>query len=152
MVDILDSEASVEAAVVADALEKFLELNDPKEMTYEEFRGAQFDHGLAWVQFEKGSGGLGVSPVFQRQVEASLQASGAKPMQPAMFFMHLAGPTIHTHGDDANKKRFLRPMFTGQERWCQLFSEPGAGSDFAGLATRAIADGEEVTITYKDYD
>lgn len=143
MADILDSEASVEAAVVADALEKFLELNDPKEMTYEEFRGAQFDHGLAWVQFDKGSGGLGVSPVFQRQVEASLQASGAKPMQPAMFFMHLAGPTIHTHGDDANKKRFLRPMFTGQERWCQLFSEPGAGSDFAGLATRAIADGEE---------
>jgi len=143
MANILDSEASVEAAVVADALEKFLELNDPKEMTYEEFRGAQFDHGLAWVQFDKGSGGLGVSPVFQRQVEASLQASGAKPMQPAMFFMHLAGPTIHTHGDDANKKRFLRPMFTGEERWCQLFSEPGAGSDFAGLATRAIADGEE---------
>ena len=55
----------------------------------------------------------------------------------------MAGPTIATHGSDAVKQRFLRPMFTGEERWCQLFSEPGAGSDFAGLGTRAIRDGDE---------
>jgi len=57
--------------------------------------------------------------------------------------MALAGPTIVTHGSDEVKARFLRPMFTGEEKWCQLFSEPGAGSDFAGLATKAVRDGDE---------
>jgi alkylation response protein AidB-like acyl-CoA dehydrogenase len=47
------------------------------------------------------------------------------------------------HGNEAQQARYLRPMFTGEEVWCQLFSEPGAGSDVAGLATRAVQDGEE---------
>ena len=131
-----------EETQVTSAIDALLSENDPKKMSYEEFRGAQFDHGLAWVYFDEGSGGLGVNPVLQRHVEVRLREAGASPMKPAMFFMHLAGPTIHTHGDKESKDRFLRPMFTGEERWCQLFSEPGAGSDFAGLATRAIEDGD----------
>ena len=131
-----------EETQVTSAIDALLSENDPKEMSYEEFRGAQFDHGLAWVYFDEGNGGLGVTPVLQRQVEVRLRDAGASPMQPAMFFMHLAAPTIHTHGSKESKDRFLRPMFTGEERWCQLFSEPGAGSDFAGLATRAIEDGD----------
>jgi alkylation response protein AidB-like acyl-CoA dehydrogenase len=50
---------------------------------------------------------------------------------------------VVTHGTDAQKHRYLRPLFTGEEVWCQLFSEPGAGSDVAGLATRAVLDGDE---------
>ena len=142
MSDTATSSANPEETQVASAIDSFLSENDPKEMSYEEFRGAQFDHGLAWVYFDKGHGGLGVNPVLQRKVEVELREAGAAPMKPAMFFMHLAGPTIHTHGSDESKDRFLRPMFTGKERWCQLFSEPGAGSDFAGLATRAIEDGD----------
>ena len=124
------------------ALEALLTENDPKSMSFEEFRGAQYDHGLAWVYFDEGFGGLGLSPGLQKNVDVRLREAGAKPMHPAMFFMHLAGPTIHTHGSEESKQRFLRPMFTGEERWCQLFSEPGAGSDFAGLAARAIEDGD----------
>src|SRR3546814_19045028 len=55
----------------------------------------------------------------------------------------MGAPTIATHGSDAQKDRYLRPLFTGEEVWCQLFSEPGAGSDVAGLATRAVKDGDE---------
>ena len=129
--------------LVDAAIDDLLATNDPKTQGYEEFRGHQFDAGLAWVKFPKGHGGLDVAPQLQRHVNKRLADAGAPPMDPSMFFIALAGPTIVTHGDDEVKKRFLRPMFTGEEKWCQLFSEPGAGSDFAGLGTKALRDGDE---------
>ncbi len=128
---------------VQEAIDALLAAHDPKAESYEEFRGHQFDHGLAWVYQAEGDGGLNVRPELQRLVEAQLREAGAQPTLAVQFFMYLAGPTIATHGSDEVRKRFLRPMFTGEERWCQLFSEPGAGSDFAGLGTRAIRDGDE---------
>ncbi len=59
----------------------------------------------------------------------------------------MVAPTIVEHGTDEQKSRFLRPLFTGEEIWCQLFSEPGAGSDVAALATRATLDGDEWILT-----
>src|SRR5260221_9503898 len=58
----------------------------------------------------------------------------------------LAAPTIATHGTGEQVERYVRDIVTGQRAWCQLFSEPGAGSDLAGLTTRAVRDGEEWVI------
>ena len=132
-----------ERARVEAAIDRLLAAHDPRTEDNISFRGVRYDHGLAWVHFPEGYGGLGVRPELNRLVEERLRAAGAQPQDPSTFFIALAGPTIVTHGSDAVKQRFLRPMFTGEERWCQLFSEPGAGSDFAGLGTRAVRDGDE---------
>ncbi|MEY3589222.1 MAG: hypothetical protein RJA47_1818, partial [Actinomycetota bacterium] len=131
---------------VEAALDAFLAAHDPKKMDNIAFRGARFDAGLAWVHFPEGHGGMGLRPELNRIVEDRLRKAGAAPQDPATFFIALAGPTIVTHGSEEVKKRFLRPMFTGEEKWCQLFSEPGAGSDFAGLGTKAVRDGDEWVI------
>ncbi len=128
---------------IDEAIDALLEAHDPRTIPNIDFRGARFDAGLAWVHFPVGSGGLGLRPDLNRHIETRLRAAGAGPADPTSFFMHLAGPTIATHGSDAVRERFLRPMFTGEETWCQLFSEPGAGSDFAGLACKAVQDGDE---------
>ena len=134
----LTAQATVDAAVSA-----LLAACDPTTMDNIAFRGARYDAGLAWVHFPVGFGGLGLRPDLNRTVERRLREAGAAPQDPTTFFIALAGPTIVTHGTDEQKGRFLRPMFTGEQRWCQLFSEPGAGSDFAGLACKAVRDGDE---------
>jgi alkylation response protein AidB-like acyl-CoA dehydrogenase len=132
-----------DTARIDAALDALLAEFDPKKVDNFTFRGARFDRGLAWVHFPTGHGGLDMRPDLNRHVEERLRAAGAAAQDASTFFMALAGPTIATHGSEEVKKRFLRPMFTGEEKWCQLFSEPGAGSDFAGLGTKAIRDGDE---------
>jgi alkylation response protein AidB-like acyl-CoA dehydrogenase len=107
-----------------------------------DFLGAQFDAGLAFVWFPEGYGGLGASPVLQRTVNQRIVEAGG-PIPPLGIGHGMAAPTIAAHGTDEQRHQWLRPLFTGEEVWCQLFSEPGAGSDVASLATTAVRDGDE---------
>jgi alkylation response protein AidB-like acyl-CoA dehydrogenase len=136
--------ADTNLARVDDLIADLLAAHDPKHTEQAVFRGAQYDRGLAWVHFPEGFGGLDLPPITQRHIDRRLREAGAAPAHGLLFFgLSLAGPTMVTHGSDDLRRRSLRPMFTGEEVWCQLFSEPGAGSDLAGLATRAVRDGEE---------
>ncbi|MGV3757960.1 MAG: acyl-CoA dehydrogenase family protein [Actinomycetota bacterium] len=136
--------ASPDEAEVLALCQQLLEELPPKETDVATFLGRQFDLGLAWVHFPEGNGGLGKSPRLQKLINETLQAAGAPNAVVRNVIGHgMGAPTIVTHGSEDQKKRYLRPLFTGEEVWCQLFSEPGAGSDVAGLAAKAVRDGDE---------
>jgi alkylation response protein AidB-like acyl-CoA dehydrogenase len=129
---------------VDDLVDGLLEEHPPERTSAREFLGAQYDRGLAWVHFPEDSGGLGLTPKDQQHVQARLAGAGAPSAaarNPIGYGM--CAPTIAVHGTPEQKARYLRPLFTTEEVWCQLFSEPGAGSDVAGLASRAERDGDE---------
>ena len=90
--------------------------------------------------------GLGADPVSQLVIDEELRRAGVhRPSN--QIGIGWAGPTLIHAGTDEQKERYLRPLLAGEEIWCQLFSEPGAGSDLAGLSTRAERDGEEWVVT-----
>ncbi|MFI5530750.1 acyl-CoA dehydrogenase family protein [Kitasatospora sp. NPDC051853] len=123
---------------------EFLSGHDPATTDRLDFLRARFDAGLAWVHFPPGLGGLGAARSEQAAVDEELAAAGAPDNDPRRIGIGLgmAAPTILRHGTEEQRQRFLRPLWTGEEVWCQLFSEPGAGSDLAALATRAVRDGD----------
>src|SRR5438270_7262200 len=88
-------------------------------------------------------GGLSGEPWMQQIVREELRRYRLPLFGPNILGVGLAGPTIIAHGTEAQKERYLRSILEGQEWWCQLFSEPGSGSDLASLATRASLDGDE---------
>jgi alkylation response protein AidB-like acyl-CoA dehydrogenase len=130
--------------LVEDRVEQLLRDHPPDATAPSEFWGAQFDLGLAWIQFPEGKGGLGVDPGLQDVVDARLIDEGAPSnLLVNMMGVGMAGPTLVAYGTPEQQARLLRPDFTCEEIWCQMFSEPGAGSDVAALATRAERDGDE---------
>jgi alkylation response protein AidB-like acyl-CoA dehydrogenase len=128
-----------------ERVDQLLTESDPSSGERLDFLRARFDAGLAWVHFPLGLGGLGLARSRQAIVDARLQVAGAPDNSPRRLAIGLgmAAPTILRHGTPAQQQRFLRPLWTGEEIWCQLFSEPGAGSDLAALATSAVRDGDD---------
>jgi alkylation response protein AidB-like acyl-CoA dehydrogenase len=132
------------SANVDELVDQLLSDMPPAETPAKDFLGEQYDRGLAWLHYPKDCGGLGLTPADQGRAQSRLVAGGAPisgVKNPIGYGM--CAPTIVSHGTDEQKQRYLRPLFTAEEIWCQLFSEPGAGSDVAGLSTKAERDGEE---------
>ncbi|WP_217382777.1 acyl-CoA dehydrogenase family protein [Streptomyces sp. NK08203] len=122
----------------------------PATTSRADFLAARFDAGLAWVHYPEGLGGLGAARSLQSVVDAELAAAGAPDNDPRRIGIGLgmAAPTILAYGTEEQKRRFLRPLWLGEEVWCQLFSEPGAGSDLAALSSRAVLGDDGVwTVT-----
>ncbi len=132
------------AALVDRLVDELVAELPPASTPEGDFLGAQFDRGLAWVHHPEGRGGLGLWPALHHRAVARLRGAGAPSaaLRNALGYGMVA-PTLVAHGTGAQMDRYLRPLFTGEEIWCQLFSEPGAGSDVASLSTRAVRDGDE---------
>ncbi len=128
---------------------EFLAGHDPATRDRLSFLQERFDAGLAWISYPPGLGGLGAPRALQPVVDNEFAAAGAPDNTPLRIGIGLgmAAPTILRHGTDEQRRRYLRPLWTGEEVWCQLFSEPGAGSDLAALATRAVPDGDDWIVT-----
>lgn len=135
------------ASVVADLrarVESLLLEHDPTTTDRLDFLRARYEAGLAWVHFPVGRGGLDLPRALQSDVDHALAVAGAPDNNPDanVIGLGMAAPTINVFGNDAQRSRYLQPLWTGEEIWCQLFSEPGAGSDLASVATRAVRDGD----------
>jgi alkylation response protein AidB-like acyl-CoA dehydrogenase len=107
------------------------------------WRAKRFDAGLGWISGPEEHGGRGLPPAFDR-IYASMEARYEIPSM--SFFtigLGMVAPTILAHGTDTTKDAYLKKMWRGDTVGCQLFSEPGAGSDLASLQMRAERDGDE---------
>lgn len=134
------ADRATQAAQLADQVRGFLAEHDPASSDATEFNRARYDAGLAWVNFPEGLGGQGLDRSLQADVNDAFAAAGAPDNNSAVNVIGLgmAAPTILAYADRETQEKLLRPLYTGEEVWCQMFSEPGAGSDLAGLATSAV--------------
>ncbi|MFN8051293.1 MAG: acyl-CoA dehydrogenase family protein [Acidimicrobiales bacterium] len=140
---VLEVDTDPDAVRVNALIDQLLAEHPPATTDERTFLGAQYDLGLAWVHFPVGFGGLDVSPKLQRDVISRIGRAGG-PLGGAEnpIGYGMCGPAVVVHGTD-EQKAMLRSLFTNEHIWCQLFSEPGAGSDVASLACKAERDGDE---------
>ena len=105
-----------------------------------------YEGGWAAIAWPQEHGGRGATVIERWLFEEALDRVGA-PRPAAGAYVDLIGPAILRHGTDAQRRRFLRPLLSGEDLWCQGFSEPGAGSDLGALRTRAERDGDAFVVT-----
>ena len=128
-----------------DEVKAWLEENWDPDITVREWWERMGMAGWSAPAWPVDSYGRGLSNADNARVQRAIAAHGALG-PPGGLGLLLAGPTIWTHGTPEQKERFLPDIVCGRVGWCQLFSEPVAGSDLAGLQTRAVRDGEEFVV------
>src|SRR3954467_2631534 len=99
--------------------------------------------GISWPQEYGGRG----ATMIEQAIFTSEAARAQTPSPANVLGLAMGGPVVIAHGTEAQKQRYLKPILTGEEIWCQGFSEPESGSDLASLKTRAVKDGDEWVVT-----
>ncbi len=110
-------------------------------MRAKEYQRQLADAGLAGITWPTEFGGRGLPGRFQRIFDQEAR-SFAVPPRSLEIGLGMCGPTILVHGSDLQKRTYIPPLLRGEHVWCELFSEPGAGSDLASVATSATLDGD----------
>jgi alkylation response protein AidB-like acyl-CoA dehydrogenase len=144
-----DTVSNDTAAELRDRVRAFCTDHDPATVPRGEFLSARFDAGLAAVHYPAGHGGLGLPRSLQPAAEEEFARARAPRLDDLrnVIGLGMAAPTLIAFGSDEQQDRWLKPLWLGDEIWCQLFSEPGAGSDLASLATRAVPDGDNWVVS-----
>jgi alkylation response protein AidB-like acyl-CoA dehydrogenase len=137
--------AVVTEELVRDEVRAWLKENWDPDLTVAQWWDRLAESGWAMPQWPEEWCGRGLPGNLARAVADELRAVGAIG-PPSGLGVLLAAPTILAHGTDEQKSRYIRPILNGEEGWCQLFSEPGAGSDLASLQCKAERDGDEWVI------
>jgi alkylation response protein AidB-like acyl-CoA dehydrogenase len=140
LTDLAAEEAELRAKVRA-----FCADHDPATTPRDQFLSDRFDAGLAAVHYPVAHGGLGLPRSLQQAAEEQFALAGAPAPDPRrnVIGLGMAAPTIIAFGTEDQRGRWLKPLWLAEDIWCQLFSEPGAGSDLANLSTRAVRDGDD---------
>jgi len=133
-------------AGIRDELQAWLTRNWDPDLSVRDWWARVGDAGWTAPHFPLEWGGRGYTRGSQAIVYRAFRAFGAVP-PPSGLGMMMAAPTILTHGTPEQVERHVTPIYDGSLAWCQLFSEPGSGSDLAGLTTRATRDGEHWVIS-----
>ena len=125
---------------VAGGYDRYVDRDD-KLQARKRWQRALYEGGFVGVTWPTEYGGRGGSPMQQAIVNQELAKVGSATLINGIG-LGMAGPTLIAHGSEAQKTRYLQPLLRADEIWCQLFSEPAAGSDLAALQTRAVPDGD----------
>jgi acyl-CoA dehydrogenase len=112
-----------------------------------DWQAKRFDAGFAWITGPKEFGGSGLTPVHERAYNAVEREYRTAPLGAFQIGLGMVAPTILDHASDAAKAKYLKAMWRADIVACQLFSEPGAGSDLASVQAKAERDGDEWRIT-----
>jgi alkylation response protein AidB-like acyl-CoA dehydrogenase len=157
----MDFRDTAEDAVWRDECRTWLADNAPRLAAVEDgfvarskaWQAIKFDAGLVKIQWEPEYGGRNGTTMQQiifndeeTKARTRLNLVTAGPFSLFGVGMNFIAPTIRSHGTEAQKRDYLIPLLRGETVWCQLFSEPGAGSDVASLSTMAVRDGDEFVI------